>query len=769
MARLYKKEKSYCKYILAGGLVLPAFYSFGQTATVDSLSRVHTIGEVVVRGFGAERNLKAPEMGHVTFDNKAITNLPVLFGEPDIVKALQTIPGVSQGVEGFTGLYVRGGDNDQNLFLYSGLPLYHVSHLGGVFSSFNVAIVSQVDFYKSAFPAQYGGRISSITDVSMKRPDFERLHGDFTLGLLSANGFITGPLIKDRTAFAVGVRRSWIDIISAPTLAIMNAIEKKNGKKHIASYNFMDFNARVDQRISHNASAYVLGYYGHDYLKIGEREFEADNMGYVQKPDGTWVKDDTQPTPYFDENTNRMSWGNWGVLGAVEWRVGMGTWTTSAYYSKYSSDYRQEREYQSDIDDSDTYGYSRSRTENSIADIGVRTEYSADFSKLYHLRVGASYVHHDYLPEGLKNEFLSTGKNGEGSVDANGNPRISACEYAGYIDNTLDLWDVLALSAGARVTSYVIQGHAFKNLEPRASVKLSLARDYSLKASYARMNQYVQQVSSNYINLPTDLWQPITASFKPLCSDQYSAGLYGSLPGNMYFSVEGWYKDMKNLLEYREGVSVLNAGLAWDKKLTSGKGWSYGVDLSLTKETGRLTGSVGCGLMWNWRKFDSLNGGAKFPAKFDNRHKININASYKLNDRIDFNAGWTYMTGNRLTLSMYNYDIPGSQFGDAPTVGPPGYGDEFEGLDYYTSRNNVRMPAYHRLDIGMSMHRNYGNGRRGTWNFGLYNAYCNMNPITIKKDNENNVAFSDKETWHRAFKTLSFIPIIPSVSYTYSF
>ena len=205
-------------------------------------------------------------------------------------------------------------------------------------------------------------------------------------------------------------------------------------------------------------------------------------------------------------------------------------------------------------------------------------------------------------------------------------------------------------------------------------------------------------------------------------------------------------------------------------KITNGKGWSYGIDLSFTKEVGSFTGTIGYGLMWNWRKFSQLNHGVKFPAKFDNRHKININAAYKLNEKVEFNAGWTYMTGNRLTLSMYNYDIPGSQFPDAPTVGPPGYGNEIDGIDYYSSRNNVRMPAYHRLDIAININKKLKKGRKAIWNVSLYNAYCHMNAITIQKDNENNVFFtSNKDKWHRAFKTLSFIPTIPSVSYTYIF
>lgn len=282
------------------------------------------------------------------------------------------------------------------------------------------------------------------------------------------------------------------------------------------------------------------------------------------------------------------------------------------------------------------------------------------------------------------------------------------------------------------------------------------------------MSQFVQQISSNYINLPTDLWQPITANSKPLQSDQYSLGIYGNLPYAMYFSLEGWYKDMQHLLEYREGISSLNPNLSWEEKLTSGKGWSYGTDVSITKTAGAFTGSVGYGLMWNWRKFDELNQGKKFPSKFDNRHKININTNYDLNDKIEFNAGWTFMTGNRLTLSLYNYDIPGNQFPDAPSVGSSSH-DEITGIGYYSERNNIRMPAYHRFDLGMNIHKVLKNGRKGIWNFSLYNMYCRMNPITIKKDDINKIWDAMENQWSRGFKTLSFIPVIPSVSYTYIF
>ncbi len=723
-----------------------------------------TLDEVIVSATGANRNLKAAEMGRHILGKEAILRLPVLFGEPDVIKTLQTLPGVSQGVEGFTGLYVHGGDNDQNLFLYNGLPLYHVSHLGGIFSSFNVSTIRNVDFFKSSFPARFGGRISSITNINMTAPAFERYTGKFTIGLLAANGYISGPIIRDRLAFSAAIRRSWIDIVGRPALAVVNAIQKKNGKKTIANYNFTDFNARIDWKLG-SGKIYAIGYYGHDYLKIGDRNFESTNEIIKVNPGGSISSgSDGNQTCFFDENTNRLSWGNWGISLNADYRVGQGYLNTVAYYSSYSSHYRQMNEHQSDLDDDSTYGYTLNSTKNAIADIGINTQYMQQFGETYLLKAGIGYVSHDYHPEGLVNEYADAS---EKWSDNNDNPSVKSNEIFAYLDNLFNFGEVASLDVGLRFVDHFIQGKSFPRLEPRVSFRINLTRDYSLKASYARINQFVQQVSSNYINLPTDLWQPVGKGDKPLGSDQFSLGLYGNLPIDMYFSVEGWYKGMRNLVEYREGISSLNPGLEWDEKTTTGKGWAYGVDLSVSKEIGRVTGSVSYGLMWNWRKFPELNNGGKFPAKFDNRNKININATYRLNDHIEFNAGWTYMTGNRLTLSLYNYDEPGNNFPDAPSTGIANSGFDWEqasGLDYYHSRNNVRLPAYHRLDIGMSIFKKLKNGARTIWNFSIYNAYCRMNTMTIKKDN-----FVGGGDPNRSFQKFSLIPVVPSVSWTYEF
>ncbi len=751
------------KSILAAGAfaALAAVPAFAQTPS-DSVP-AQALDEVIVTASDAQRNLKAAEMGRHVISGDIILKLPVLFGEPDVVKTLQTLPGVAQGVEGFAGLYVHGGDNDQNLFLYNGLPLYHVSHVGGIFSSFNVSTIHNVDFFKSAFPARYGGRISSITDIKMKAPDFERFTGKFTVGLLAANGYISGPIVRDKLAFSAAVRRSWIDIVGLPALAIFNAIQHKKGKKTIAGYNFMDFNARVDWKVG-DGKIYAIGYYGRDYLKIGDRKFETDDSGYSSYPDpdgsSTTVEEDTK---FFDENTNRLVWGNWGVSLNADYRLGGGMLTGSVYYTRYFSNYRQKQEHQNDLSDPSTYGYSINGTKNSIADIGVNAQYMQQFGQVYLLKLGAGYVHHNYHPDGIENEYRDADSYRN---DNNGNPQVRSNEVFAYVDNLFNFGEWASLDAGLRFVSHRIGGRSFPRLEPRASVRVNVTEDYSIKASYARINQYVQQVSSNYISLPTDLWQPVGKGLEPLGSDQYSVGVYGNLPRDMFFSVEGWYKQMRNLVEYREGISSIDPKLDWDDKITGGKGWAYGVDLSVTKEFGKVRGTVSYGLMWNWRKFEKLNGGLKFPAKFDNRHKININATYRLNEKIEFNAGWTFMTGNRMTVALYNYDEPSDFFPDAPTTGTNSNESDSsltEGIGYYSGRNNVRLPAYQRLDIGMSLYKKLKNGHRSIWNFSLYNAYCYMNAITIKKED------TGYGTIDRNFRKLCLLPIIPSVSYTYEF
>lgn len=736
------------KSILAVLTLLPLLPIVAQTGKDSTVYKTQRIKDVVVIGNSPQTdNLRLPQMGMATMKAEAINKVPVLLGEPDVLKAIQTQAGVSNGIEGFAGLYVRGGENDENLYLFNGLPLYNVNHLGGLFSSFNVATVDRLKFFKAGFPAQYGGRVSSVTDIKMLESDFEKYHGRVSVGLLSGNVFLTGPIVKDAIAFSVGVRRSWLDLITVPALAIINSKHKDEGEEKMGRYAFTDVNLKLDYNMAEYGNGYVHFYYGNDYLKAGEKNF------------GTGMS-----TDYEEENVVRMNWGNIGAATGVTYRpCTLLTIYADAYYSHYSAWFKQNRDDRSGSGDVGSVVYSHKTNKNGTDDIGAAVRAELTPANSLTLRLGAEYTHHRYRPEDI---VIESSRQDMPQLQAGGSPSIDANEVAVWEDNMFAPADWLQANVGARLVSYASEGRSHVKIEPRVNVRVSPLRKVSFKAGYSRVNQFVQQICNSYISLPTDSWQPIGGRWEPLESDQVSAGIFGDLPADgMYFSVEGYYKWMRNLLEYREDVNAFTVGTEWSDKLTAGTGTAYGVDISVHKDKGRLTGHVSYGLLWNTRRFDELNGGREFPAKYDNRHKINIGCQYKLKDNVELTAAWTYMTGNRITLALSNYKgMEGSGF--TPDIAPTGSLEYKWGLDNYTERNNVRLPAYHRLDVGVSFHYGYRKGREGILDIGLYNAYSRNNPITITKDGKENL---DGSGWTTKFRKLGILPVIPSISYTLKF
>ena len=643
-----------------------------------------------------------PQMGMTVMDDNAIRNVPTLLGEPDVIKALQLQPGVSAGTEGFAGMFVRGGENDENLFLIDGCSIYHTNHLGGLFSPFNANAVSHLTFYKSAFPARYGGRLSSVTDLSMKSGDYESWHGNFTMGLTSANVSFSGPLVKDQTSLFVALRRSWLELVSVPALAIINASKKKSGEKVIAGYNFTDFNLKLSHRLRRFGTLSLLGYYGHDRLKMGEHRFSNDG-------------EDTDP--YFHKNENRLGWGN--MLTSLRWHLPINTlfaYNMKTSYTRYQSDFRKTVETVSGREGKNGYENNGSRTENrnAIHDLSVDASLAFIPSDRIIIRLGTQYTHHRYTPEEEIQESTSLP-----SGNGNNESRVIANEWNAYLEGDLEVFQWLRFNAGMHGSFFRVEGKQYQVFEPRVSADFRLSPVVSLKAGYARMSQFVQQVSDNYISLPTDYWLPITRNFSPLTSDQFSAGIYVSPDKKYTFSVEGYYKKMDHLLEYRDDYKDLQV-TSWEDRLTSGSGRAYGADFQAEADFGKLHGFIGYGLMWSDRLFADQNGGKRFPSKYDNRHKVTLSATWKCSERVELNAGWVFMTGNRVTLSLENYSYPDGY----PTNIVPSYPHKDEEmLDYYAGKNNVRLPAYHRLDVGINIYRSLRRGRTGIWNVSLYNAY----------------------------------------------
>lgn len=687
-----------------------------------------------------------PQMGMTVMDDNAIRNVPTLLGEPDVIKALQLQPGVSAGTEGFAGMFVRGGENDENLFLIDGCSIYHTNHLGGLFSPFNANAVSHLTFYKSAFPARYGGRLSSVTDLSMKSGDYESWHGNFTMGLTSANVSFSGPLVKDQTSLFVALRRSWLELVSVPALAIINASKMKSGEKVIAGYNFTDFNLKLSHRLRRFGTLSLLGYYGHDRLKMGEHRFSNDG-------------EDTDP--YFHKNENRLGWGN--MLTSLRWHLPINTlfaYNMKASYTRYQSDFRKTVETVSGREGKNGYENNGSRTEsrNAIHDLSVDASLAFIPSDRTIIRLGTQYTHHRYTPEEEIQESTSLP-----SGNGNNESRVIANEWNAYLEGDLEVFHWLRFNAGMHGSFFRVEGKQYQVFEPRVSADFRLSPVVSLKAGYARMSQFVQQVSDNYISLPTDYWLPITRNFSPLTSDQFSAGIYVSPDKKYTFSVEGYYKKMDHLLEYRDDYKDLQV-TSWEDRLTSGSGRAYGADFQAEADFGKLHGFIGYGLMWSDRLFADQNGGKRFPSKYDNRHKVTLSATWKCSERVELNAGWVFMTGNRVTLSLENYSYPDGY----PTNIVPSYPHKDEEmLDYYAGKNNVRLPAYHRLDVGINIYRSLRRGRTGIWNVSLYNAYSRMNPIMIEKNNQKQSM--DGTPLAPRFRQFALFPIIPSVSYTYKF
>lgn len=687
-----------------------------------------------------------PQMGMTVMDDNAIRNVPTLLGEPDVIKALQLQPGVSASTEGFAGMFVRGGENDENLFLIDGCSIYHTNHLGGLFSPFNANAVSHLTFYKSAFPARYGGRLSSVTDLSMKSGDYESWHGNFTMGLTSANVSFSGPLVKDQTSLFVALRRSWLELVSVPALAIINASKKKSGEKVIAGYNFTDFNLKLSHRLRRFGTLSLLGYYGHDRLKMGEHRFSNDG-------------EDTDP--YLHKNENRLGWGN--MLTSLRWHLPINTlfaYNMKASYTRYQSDFRKTVETVSGREGKNGYENNGSRTEsrNAIHDLSVDASLAFIPSDRTIIRLGTQYTHHRYTPEEEIQESTSL-PSGNGDNES----RVIANEWNAYLEGDLEVFHWLRFNAGMHGSFFRVEGKQYQVFEPRVSADFRLSPVVSLKAGYARMSQFVQQVSDNYISLPTDYWLPITRNFSPLTSDQFSAGIYVSPDKKYTFSVEGYYKKMDHLLEYRDDYKDLQV-TSWEDRLTSGSGRAYGADFQAEADFGKLHGFIGYGLMWSDRLFADQNGGKRFPSKYDNRHKVTLSATWKCSERVELNAGWVFMTGNRVTLSLENYSYPDGY----PTNIVPSYPHKDEEmLDYYAGKNNVRLPAYHRLDVGINIYRSLRRGRTGIWNVSLYNAYSRMNPIMIEKNNQKQSM--DGTPLAPRFRQFALFPIIPSVSYTYKF
>ncbi len=727
-----------------------------DTVLAIELEPSASLQEVVITGQSNDKqSVLSTQMGALEINQQTIRSTPVMFGEADIIKTLQLTPGVSAGTEGTAGMYVRGGNVDENLFLIDGNPVYQINHIGGIFSAFNPEAISGMDFFKSGFPSRYGGRLSSVVDVHTKEGNMKEYHGSASIGLISGNLNFEGPIIKDRTSFNIGLRRTWLDVLSAPAVAIANKITKKDGTRLRARYAFHDLNLKVNHIFNDRSRMYLSLYNGNDVLKGGSTDF----------PD-----QDSDNNYNYDSDVS-LRWGN--IMATAGWTYVFNNrlfGKVSGVFTRYHSRLRNTEHdvvgNEGDEDYSDSFR--ENETNTGITDFGLRTSFDYLPASAHHIRFGGDYLVHRFHPE--YNRSVAYEKNEETSVEIGqefANDLLWGHEAGVYAEDDWTLSSAVRLNAGLRFSLFNVQGKTYTGLEPRVSLRWLLDDNLSFKASYSRMNQYVHLISNSFISLPTDAWMPVTRKLKPLISDQVSAGFYYNLNKEYNFSVEGYYKTLDNLLEYRDGHTFTPSFVNWEDKLTAGEGRSYGAEFMVRKETGRTTGWVGYGLSWSDRQFDELNQGARYPARFDNRHKLNIVVMHKISPKVELSAAWSYASGNHVTLSLENYYENGT---GSPTNNDNHYMDASESIDYYEGRNNYQLPAYHRLDLGIKIYRPKKKGRMGIWTVSIYNVYSRMNPFMIYKSDK---TVPDPGSSYGknvpVFKTIGIMPIIPSISYTYKF
>ena len=731
-----------------------------DTVLTIELEPSASLQEVVVTGQStSKQSVLSTQMGALEINQQTIRSTPVMFGEADIIKTLQLTPGVSSGTEGTAGMYVRGGNVDENLFLIDGNPVYQINHIGGIFSAFNPEAISGMDFFKSGFPSRYGGRLSSVVDVHMKEGNMKEYHGSATLGLISGNLNFEGPIVKDRTSFNISLRRTWLDVLSAPALAIANKITKKDGIRTRARYAFHDLNLKVNHIFNDRSRMYFSLYNGNHVLKGGSSDFPSSS--------------NTEDSYNYDTDVS-LRWGN--IMATTGWTYVFNNrlfGKLSGVFTRYHSKLRStDHDIEGKEGDSDYYErFSENTTNTGIMDLGVRTSFDYLPVHSHHIRFGGDYLVHRFRPEYNHSSSFDKSQDFISNINKEyANDLLWGHEAGVFAEDDWTLLPSVRINAGVRFSLFNVQGKTYTGVEPRVSLRWLLADNLSFKASYSRMNQYVHLISNSFISLPTDAWMPVTRKLKPLLSDQVSAGFYYDLNKTYSFSVEGYYKTMENLLEYRDGHTFTPSYLNWEEKLTAGDGRAYGAEFMVRKETGRTTGWIGYGLSWADRKFDELNLGERYPARFDNRHKLNIVVMHKISPKVEISAAWSYASGNHVTLSLENYEEQetGGRFDYTG-----GYGNDplYNSIDYYEGRNNYQLPAYHRLDLGLKIYRPKKKGRMGIWTISIYNVYSRMNPFMIYKSDkevkDSNSAYGYK--YVPVFKTVGIMPIIPSISYTYKF
>lgn len=651
--------------------------------------------EVMIKG-NADNRVSNNEMNSQTLSMLAIKQMPAVMGESDLVKSLQLLPGIQATHEGTTNLSVRGGSFDQNLFLLDDAPVYNPSHALGFFSVFNTDAIKSVKVYKASFPAQYGGRLSSIVDVHMKEGNSKELSASGGIGLIASRLTLEGPIAKDKASFIISGRYSYAGLTANGAGLLgqslrVSALRDFNANNEI---NFYDLNAKINFKVDDKNRLFLSAYTG------------ADHFFY-----------------YAIDDNSSMDWGN--ITGTARWNHVFNARlfaNTMLIYSKYDYSYILK-------DDARRFKWS-----SELNEMDLKTDFDYFLNPDNHIKFGISAENHHYLP-GKVEPRDSSSITKPFTLD-----KQRAVISTAYINNEQKISNRIGMDYGLRYSAFFLLGEStvysytsemekldsvsysdgelvkfYHSLEPRLSLRYQLSEISSLKVSLSKTVQFQHLIGNSSLGLPSDVWVPASTYIKPQTSNQIAIGYYRMIAQNQYeFSTEAYYRKMHHIIDYRDNADLfLNPHV--ETQVLSGEGQSYGLEFYLEKKLGRTTGWLSYTLSKSDRQIDGVNSDQTYPASYDKRHNLSLLLNYKLSSTWSASSIFKYTSGGYATIPEGTFNYYGAAF------------------NYYTSRNGYQLPAYHRLDLSFNYQSRKNEHRKWKteWNFGIYNVYDRKNIFAL--------------------------------------
>lgn len=673
------------------------------------------------------RPVTQKELARIDIPIKEIKQIPVLFGEADVFKAIQLMPGIQSGLEGSAGIYVRGGNVGDNLFLIDGIPVYNPNHLYGFFSVFNTDAVKNVTVYKGAFPARYSGGTSSVIDVRIREGSTKEYKVEGSVGLISSKIKVEGPIVKDKTAFLISGRRTYIDLVVDP-LKSAGIVDDE-----FPSYNFYDLNFKLNHKVSEKSHLYFSFYKGDDKIKE-EKKYQETN----------------ESIEIYENKVSNSGWGN--TTGSVRWNQRFGSSLFSNLTLAFSNyDYRI----------SDDYSMVETRSHEDVMYNQIYSlNYKSNIKDLINKLDFNLYKDRHTIRFGLNSTFreLNSGeshyKYADDLYESHGDtafhiPTVKSNESNIYLEDEFKLYNV-TVNVGANLSIFFVDSKTYTNFQPRISAIVPFKEKLAFKASASRMVQHFFLISEANFRSSSDAWISASEDFEPQSVIQYDLGFSWQVNQHFEFSAESYYKDFKNVIGQKNGETIYLSMSPLNEILEQGTGKAYGAEFQLKKTEGKTTGWINYTLAKSERTFPTINNGKTFPFRYDRRHALNIVMNHRFNKKVSMNAAWIFGSGYPQTLATVQH-----------LQGVPIYSIKGAGADvveFFNSLYNHRLPVYHRLDLGVSFHKTRGRYSR-VLSVGLFNAYARNNPIYQY--------YGGYKV--KTIKSESLLPIIPYVTYSFKF